>query len=384
MLLKFIVRAFLTICVTFCCASCSMLGDPDQSFSWDLPGNFPAPRVPEDNPMTRAKVELGRHLFYDKRMSVNGTTACATCHQQKLAFTDGKALAVGATGESHPRGSMSLANVGYVPRLTWANPLMKRLEHQALVPMFGSDPVEMGLGDKKVELIKTFKDDPRYQKLFARAFPSNTDPVTLDHITKALASFQRTLISGDAAFDRFSRGERAALGADAQRGMALFFSERLECFHCHNGFNFTDSVDHGNKSLGEVSFHNTGLYNLDGKGAYPKRNPGAMAITQKASDMGRFRAPTLRNVAVTAPYMHDGSIKTLEEVIDHYAAGGRLIEEGPHAGNGAKNPNKSRFIPGFILRPNEKTDLIAFLNSLTDYKFLKDERFADPFEPTIP
>jgi cytochrome c peroxidase len=174
------------------------------------------------------------------------------------------------------------------------------------------------------------------------------------------------------------------MSESAKRGRELFFSERLECFHCHGGFNFSQSTTHDKSVFTEIEFHNNGLYNIDGSGAYPLDNHGLWEFTFKPEDMGRFRAPTLRNIELTAPYMHDGSIATLEEVIDHYARGGRLISSGPLAGDGAKNPFKSEFIVGFMITADEKTDLINFLKSLTDWEFICDERFSDPFGNLLP
>ena len=287
-----------------------------------LPQGFPVPLVPEDNPMSAEKVELGRHLFYDTKMSIDGTFSCASCHEQKKAFTDGLAQAVGVTGELHPRSSMSLANVGYNSVFAWANPTLFSLEKQALIPMFGETPVELGLVGKEEELLQAFRDDPLYQQLFGQAYPNEEDPFTLVNLTFALASFQRILISGNSAYDRFNYGGSNALSNSAKRGVQLFFSERLECFHCHGGFNFSQSTTHQGKAFTEVEFHNTGLYNIGGDGDYPADNTGINEITLKPKDMGKFRAPTLRNVALTAPYMHDGSIETLREVIvNHYAVG---------------------------------------------------------------
>jgi cytochrome c peroxidase len=198
-------------------------------------------------------------------------------------------------------------------------------------------------------------------------------------VTGAIAAFQRTLISGDSPYDRARGGDRTAMSDAARLGEELFFSENLECFHCHGGFNFTGSVDYVGKGLPEIEFHNTGLYNLDGKGAYPVPNTGVHEISNRAEDMGRFKAPTLRNVAVTGPFMHDGSIASLEEVIDHYAAGGRTIPTGPHAGVGRTNPLKSPFVSGFELEPEERAALVAFLESLTDRTFLTNPSFANPW-----
>jgi cytochrome c peroxidase len=333
-----------------------------------------------DNPMTAAKVELGRRLFYDPRLSVNGKQSCASCHEQGRAFTDGKARAVGTTGEVHPRSSMSIVNIAYTPVLTWANPNMKQLERQALVPMFGEHPVELGLSGKENELLAKLKAEPRYQTMFPAAFPGAADPVSIDNVTRAIAAFERTLISGDSPYDRYLNGQQTAISTSAKRGEALFFSERLECFHCHGGFNFSQTTDHEGKAFAEIEFHNTGLYNLDGKGAFPKDNQGTYDITQRPEDIGRFRAPTLRNIAVTAPYMHDGSIPTLEAVLDHYAAGGRTIRAGQYKGVGRDNPNKSSFVKGFRLTPQEKRDVLNFLRSLTDDGLLRDPRFSDPWK----
>jgi cytochrome c peroxidase len=350
---------------------------------WDLPKGFPVPRVPADNPMTVEKVELGRHLFYDTRLSGNQTFSCASCHQQQRAFADALPRGVGSTGEMHPRGSMPLGNVAYSPALTWANPNMKRLEAQALVPMFGEAPVELGLAGREAELIRRLSSDARYLRLFAAAFPGPGDPVTLDNITKAIASFERSFITANSAYDRAQRGETRPLSAAARRGEALFFSERLECFHCHGGFNFTGTSDYVGKGMAEVEFHNTALYNIGGTGRYPADNPGVAEFTQRDGDNGRFKAPSLRNVALTAPYMHDGSIATLDGVLDHYAAGGRTIRSGPHAGVGADNPNKSEFINGFTLTAQERRDLLAFLHSLTDSAFITDPRHANPWTDTL-
>ncbi len=355
-------------------------GASARSYVWDLPPGFPRPRVPVDNPMSVEKVELGRHLFYDTRMSLDQTFSCATCHKQPIAFTDGRAQGVGVTGQVHPRGSMSLANVAYTPVLTWANPTQRRLETQALVPMFGEEPVELGLSGHETALLARLAMVPRYESLFAAAFPDEKNPLTLANVTRAIAAFERTLISGRSPYDRYRTGEDPlAISESAKRGEALFFSERTECFHCHGGFNFTETTDYVGKGFVEVEFHNTGLYNLDADGSYPPPNTGVMAVSDDAEDMGRFRAPTLRNIALTAPYMHDGSVATLEAVIAHYEAGGRTIADGPFKGVGALNPKKSSFVKGFSLTSEERRDLIAFLESLTDTTFLTDSRFADPW-----
>jgi cytochrome c peroxidase len=350
-----------------------------REYDWGIAATLPRPDIPADNPMSEAKVELGRRLFYDTRLSVNGSTACGTCHVQGKAFTDGLPRSVGATGERHPRGAMSLVNVGYASRLTWANPLLDRLEDQALTPMFGDDPVEMGLAGRESLITDLLRSDEIYANTFPKVYPHDADPYSVLNTVRSIAAFVRSIVSFDSAYDRFLGGDLDSLDASAERGMELFFSERLECFHCHGGFNFTDSTTHANSNVERVGFHNNGLYNIGDSGAYPADNTGLFDMTGERRDMGRFKAPSLRNVAVTAPYMHDGSIATLDDVIRHYERGGRLIEEAPLAGDGRLSPYKSEFVLGFELSPAERADLLAFLHSLTDQTVLTSERWQDPF-----
>ena len=345
-----------------------------------VPTGFPRPLVPADNPLTTDKAELGRHLFYDVRLSGNGRQACSSCHLQERAFTDGKALAVGSTGQTHPRNSMTLVNVAYATTLTWPNPVLRTLEQQVTVPMFGIDPiVELGMRGHEDEILARMKAETAYPPLFGAAFPSAPDPFTIENVERALASFERTILSGSSRFDRFLyRGEVDALTDVEKRGYQLFGSETMECFHCHGGFGFTDSVSFAG-APGDPSFHNNGLYNIGGTGAYPPGNHGLVDFTTVPSDMGRFKVPTLRNVEKTAPYMHDGSIATLEEVIDHYSAGGRTVTSGPYAGVGSQNPYKSGFIVGFTITPDDKAAVVAFLRSLTDDDLLTDPKLANPW-----
>ena len=352
-----------------------------DGYRWELPEGFPRPKIPADNPMTDAKVRLGRYLFYDKRMSVNGTESCGSCHRQELAFTDGKAQAVGATGELHPRSAMSLVNVAYSAVLTWSNPNQHSLENQMLTPMFGEHPVELGLTGKGETFLSVLRSYGAYREMFAAAFPAESDPFTVSNVTKAIASFERTIVSAGSPYDRFhyERDDRA-VSDSAKRGEMLFFSEPLSCFRCHGGFNFSDATEFEGDSPDELEFHNTGLYNLAGPLSYPPPNVGTFEYTHRAEDVGKFKAPTLRNIAVTGPYMHDGSVKTLEAALDHYSAGGRTLVDSAYAGVGSRNPNKDPLIHGFQLSPEQRGDLIAFLESLTDEGVLHDPRFANPWE----
>jgi cytochrome c peroxidase len=359
-------------------------GAKDQAssadYQWQLPKGFPRPKVPADNPMTLQKVRLGRYLFYDQRMSVNGSESCASCHQQKLAFTDGRPQGVGATGQMHPRGAMSLVNIAYSGALTWANPNEHSLENQALTPMFGDHPVELGMTGKGEAFVQILRADPLYREMFAAAFPGEADPFSISNVTKAIASFERTIISASSTYDRYHYGgQDDAISESATHGEALFFSEPLSCFRCHGGFNFSDATVSESSRGTDVQFHNTGLYNLAGDFSYPAPNRGIYEYTSKPEDIGKFKAPTLRNIALTAPYMHDGSAETLNDVLNHYAAGGRTIPDSPNSGDGSRNPNKDPLIRGFQLSQQDRADLINFLESLTDDDVTRDNRFANPW-----
>lgn len=351
-----------------------------DTYQWELPEGFPKPRVPDENSMSAAKVGLGRHLFYDRRISITETQSCADCHEQRRAFTDGKTVPFGVHGGAHVRNAMSLTNVAYNSVLNWANPNILTLEDQAFVVLFSEFPVELGWTDAEQTILERFRQDEAYRAMFTGAFPGEADPYTVDNVLKAVSAFERTLISGNSAYDRYNRGDKGALSDSAARGLNLFFSERLECFHCHAGFNFSETVDHDGTPFTNITFHNNGLYNIGGTGAYPMDNTGLWEFTLRDTDMGKFRPPTLRNIALTAPYMHDGSIATLESVIvDHYARGGRLIEEGEYAGDGSLNPYRSDLIAGFQITEQEVRDLLAFFDSLTDWAFVCNPAHGDPF-----
>jgi cytochrome c peroxidase len=298
---------------------------PRADTIWDLPPGVPPPIVPDAAALTPARIELGRRLFYDTRLSRNGERACGACHRPEFAFTDTRPRAIGATGQLHERSSMSLVNVAYRRTLTWANPNVTSLEQQALLPMFGDEPVELGLKGHEVRVYDTLAGDPLYARLFADAFGDADRTITTDKVTAALAAFERTIVSFRSPYDRFRfRGDERALPPAAARGLALFTSDRAGCAQCHRGLNF------------------------DGDN-YPS---GAAVAThgREAADVSRFRAPTLRNVARTAPYMHDGRLLTLSEVL-----------------------------AAFPLAPAERDDLLAFLDSLTDVDALVDSRWSDPW-----
>lgn len=369
-------------------------------YNFNLPPNFPAPAVPSDNCMSDAKVDLGRHLFYDKRLSQDETKSCASCHVQSLAFADGIQRPQGITFETHPRNAQHLSNVGYHARFNWANSVVRTLETQALGPLFGestaSTIVELGLsGDAYLE---RFRADDLYQQKFTAAFGGGSDQFNDGNIRKALASFQRTLISGNSDYDKFLNGQ-GSISQSALRGAVFFNSEVAECFHCHGGFNFTDTTVHSGTVFDEVSFHNNGIYSQADYAGKPSRERGLVDLTGNPNHEGRFRAPSLRNVGVTFPYMHDGSFDCnpqdgaflitaggdcgadpaadmLGHIIDHYALGATQYASG--ATRTVHPQVDPTFIRTFTLTAQNRADLIAFLLSLTDNEFLNNPAHSNP------
>lgn len=373
-------RVIITLALLSGWAGCSQ-GQPGTQFSFQLPAGFPAPIVPADNPMTVEKVKLGRYLFYDKRLSGNQTFSCGTCHSQSLAFTDGKTTPVGSTGAQLARNSMPLGNVAYYNYLTWSNPLITTIEEQMLVPMFGDAPIELGLGDLADAAVARLRADPMYQQMFAEAFPAQSNAFNIQNVIYAIASFERTLIDGNSAYDRYEAGDPTAMSDSAVRGKNAFFAEKLDCYHCHAAPTFTTAFVSVNTPTAPRDFRNDAIYNIDGAGGFPPNNTGLYSFTLFNNDMGKFRVPTLRNIMMTAPYFHDGSAATIDDVIDSYAHGGRLIPAGqPYAGDGSTSPHRDPLVKGFTLSDDERADLKAFLTSLTDDELLTNPDFSDPFQ----
>jgi cytochrome c peroxidase len=249
---------------------------------------------------------------------------------------------------------MSLVNLTYARQFNWSDPNVHSLEEQALKPMFGVNPVELGLSGAQAEFLKLLRTDATYAGLFPQAFPHQPDPYSIANVARALAAFERTIVSRNSPWDRFHHGEEAAISEAAKRGEILFFLDGgPSCFRCHNGPDFSDG-----------QFHNTALY-----APYLAPSRGLFDHSGRPADLGKFKTPTLRNIALTGPYMHDGSIATLEEVIDHYAAGGRAHQ----------NRSKDGLMHGFSLTPQNRADLVAFLQSLTDVGLIHDPKLADPW-----
>ncbi|MDG2529136.1 cytochrome-c peroxidase [Caulobacter endophyticus] len=305
-----------------------------STFDWKLPAGVAPPPVPADNPMSDAKVELGRKLFYDADLSIDGTMSCATCHEQRRGFTDSNRTRPGVHGDPGRRNIQTLANVGYFRALTWGDASVKTLESQALIPIAGTKPVEMGFAGQEAVLTARLAGQACYRRMFGEAFPEAGGKVSMTTIAKALAAFQRTFVSFDSPYDRRRRGEDVAVSAEAERGERLF---KARCASCHAGPLFTDAD--------KPRFHR-----ID---APFTGDQGLADVTGEAADAGRFRTPSLRNAALSAPYLHDGSAPTLETAIRRHRVAMRLEDR-------------------------QVADLVAFLGTLTDETFVKDSRFSLP------
>jgi len=314
--------------------------------------------IPPGNPLTKEGVYLGRRLFYEKMLSANNKISCGTCHMQRLAFTDGKAFSTGIGGVPTDRNAMSLANLLWVKNFFWDG-RASSLEQQALTPL--TAPHEMG----QLPAISAGKlrRSKLYPGLFRAAFGTNT--ISGEEIVKALAQFERTLISAGSPYDRYLDGQYQPDSA-ALRGMQLFMTaptpERkvrgANCGHCHGG-----------PKLYIELFHNNGLDSIP-------RDAGREKQTGIAADKGRFRVPTLRNIALTAPYMHDGRFGTLEDVLDHYSD---HIRNSPSLSPVLRNNSNEAGGVSLRLSKQEQKDIIAFLQLLTDSSFITNPAFSNPF-----
>ena len=327
------------------------------------------------NTYSEEKRTLGHYLFYDTRLSANNTKACASCHAQEFSFTDSYIRSAGLYGDLHQRNSRPLINLVYNRYLTAADSTLHYPEAQMLLPLFNEHPPEMGVKGKEAHILSRLKDDTRYRGLFAKAFPGTSDPFSWEHIRQSIAVFVKTIVSAGAPWDRYQRdSSQYPLSVSANRGKQLFYSAALQCYSCHAGINFSTPLL--KDAEGKTDFYfNTGLYNIGEKSGYPVADRGLVVLTGSAADEGKFRVPTLRNLAFTGPYYHDGSALSLEEVIRVYEQGGRKLP----GGDGRSNPYKHKLIKGFTLTAAEREDLISFLYSLSDTAFIKNEAYANPF-----
>lgn len=313
---------------------------PPIQVDLDLPDYVDAFPVPESNAITWPKVELGRHLFYEEALSLDSSVSCASCHIQQFAFADTARVSRGFQRDTGFRNATSLTNVAFQTAF-FRDGGVHSLERAVHPPVLTEFEMNMDI----MKMTSRLNSNPLYVELFKKAYKR---PIDYKGIVEALATFQRTLLSFQSPYDFYLQGDELALNASAKRGLELFRSDRLACAKCHVEPLFIDN-----------DMHNIGVYEV-------YADYGRGRVTLDSADFGRFRTPTLRNISVTFPYMHDGSIATLQEVIQLYADGG------------ADHPNKSSLIHPFELTGDEMTDLLAFLNALTDQQFLTNETLSDP------
>lgn len=307
----------------------------------EIPEGFPTIEEPDGNEFSRARWELGKKLFFEKALSVDSSLSCASCHNPALAFSDEVEFSLGVANRPGTRNSPTLANIAYHPYFTREGGV-PTLEMQVLIPIQEHNEFDFNI----VLVAERMKEDSAYLRMAQDAYNREPDAFV---ITRAIACFERSLLSGNSPYDQYHfQGDPEALTRSQQRGMELFFDDRTQCSTCHGGFNFTN-----------YAFENNGLFEV-----YP--DDGRFRLTAKESDRALFKVPGLRNIALTAPYMHDGSLQTLEEVVRHYQSGG------------ADHPNKSPLIRPMMLSEREQQDLVQFLHSLTDETFVTNSLFTNP------
>lgn len=307
------------------------------------PAGLPEVPVPEDNPLTAAKVELGKQLYFDKRLSIDKTVSCASCHDPAKGWSNGESVATGVSLKKGGRSAPTVLNTAYQTSQFWDG-RARTLEDQALGPI--QNPIEMAMSLEQV--VERLNGIGGYRKQFKEVF--NADEVTSENIAKAIASYERTVLSGDAPFDRYKAGDAQALSPAAERGRALFFG-KANCSACHAGPNFTDNA-----------FHNIGV-GMD----KPQPDIGRQEQSKLEGDRGAFKTPTLRDIARSAPYMHDGSLQTLEDVVEHYNKGG------------IANPQLDEELFELKLTATEKADLVTFLK-----EGLASRQYPDHKPPKLP
>ncbi len=337
------IRFLILFCMLAFTLSCSDVDHtvlPEAPKFMEVPYGFESFETPLDNAFSQARWELGKKLFYDFRLSIDGNVSCASCHKTDLAFSDNVALSSGVNGRLGTRNAPTLANVAYHPYLT-RDGSVPTLEIQILIPIQEHNEFAHNI----VDIAESLAEDPSYKMMALQAYNRTFDPYV---ITRALACFERSLISGFSPYDQYvNYHDKKSLSQKEINGMELFFSSRTHCSSCHSGTNFTN-----------YAFENNGLYEN-------YTDLGRMRFTDDEADLSTFKVPSLRNIAVTAPYMHDGSLATLQEVIDHYNSGGK------------QHINKSELVQPLNLSEDEKNDLIVFLHALTDASFINNPIFME-------
>jgi len=330
--------------------------EPDEPYTLDI-GNFPAPNLPTDNPLTREGVKLGRMLFYEKRLSINNTQSCSSCHLQQFAFSDTATLSIGAKGFHGKRQAMAVFNMAWNSNEFFWDGRAHLLRDQSLKPI--QDTLEMA--ETLDNVVAKLQADETYKNQFRKAF--GTETITAELMSKAMEQFMMTIVSKSSKYDDYQAG-KATLTAEEERGRFLFFTEYnptfpaqsgADCQHCHSGTNFEDDAFKNNGLDVDADFTDIGREN----------------VTGLASDRAKFKVPSLRNVGITPPYMHDGRFKTLEEVVDHY----NLVHN-----SSTLDPSFQQQLPnGLQLSPQDKAALVAFLKTLTDNDLRTNPAFSSPF-----
>lgn len=315
--------------------------DDPIPYELKIPSWFPEMAIPPDNQLTQARIDLGRKLFYEPLLSSDSSVSCGACHQQELAFTDGLPKSMGVDGVIGLRNAPTLANVGYAPRL-FHDGGVSDLELQSQQPIFSPEEMNFSIAG----FLERIADDEEYRWMFNEAYGREPDAFG---ITRAIASFERTFISGNSRFDHYTyQGMETALSEQELRGKTLFFSDGTKCATCHQPPLFTN-----------YAYENIGLY-------LNYADSGRARISHLPEDRGRFKVPTLRNIELTAPYMHDGSMQSLEQVVVHFNSGG------------VGHPNQSADILPLNLTAQQQADLVAFLRTLTDQQFLTEPDLSEP------
>lgn len=330
----------LTIILVVLFSACKKDAPESNSTTEDItvPIGFPVVTFPADNAYTQARWELGKKLFFDPVLSKDNTISCASCHSPALAFSDSVAFSKGVEGKLGTRNSPTLTNVAYQPYFTREGGVPS-LEMQVLVPIQEHNEFDFNI----LPIAERLNKNATYVAMSKAAYDLAPDPFV---IVRAIATFERSMISGNSAYDKYTfKNQSTALTEREKKGMDLFFSTKAQCNKCHSGFNFSN-----------YAFENNGLYDN-------YTDEGRQRLTNKQEDFALFKVPTLRNIGVTAPYMHDGSLKTIADVVEHYSTGGK------------NNPQKSKHIQPLNLTKIEKEQLVAFLESLTDYQFINDPKF---------
>jgi cytochrome c peroxidase len=314
--------------------------------------------------------QIGRLLFFDTRLSINKTKSCASCHNPQLSFTDGLITPLGALLDTVKRNTPTLINIANNTHFNWANESITSLQAQSNFPLFGRHPIEMGNDSNNTKMLDFIFTDTTYSSLIKQKKISSINWIMIKNF---IATYVKTMQFNNSKYDLYLQG-KTTLTKNELAGKKLFFSDSINCKKCHGGNNFDEP-----EFTRMNTYQNIGLYNIGSDSLYANDDNGLYNETKDKDDIGKFKIPTLRNVMLTAPYFHDGSAKNINEVIEHYKRGGRLITEGKNKGDGKLHPNKNDDIHGFKITALQKKQLLNFLSTLTDTSYLRNSFYKNPF-----